>query len=220
MNNPLRWLLRRHTSLSPAIGSASVNRGARACACCRRAGWRCGRPEPDRRRARAWGRARRAAPPGFRRTGLRQPIAGADLHRQPHDRIVLRLPMHLGQHGVGLGVGEEAAALNGRQLRRIAEHQHRHAKRHQVAASSASTIEHSSITMSLAFEAGASSHSSKLGVSSPLSRARRSGCGWWRRCSSPCCASPRRLAGKGREQHLAVDAFGDVLASVVLPVPA
>jgi hypothetical protein len=39
-------------------------------------------------------------------------------------------------------------------------------------ASSASTIEHSSMTMSLALEAGASRHSSKLGVSSPLSRAR------------------------------------------------
>jgi hypothetical protein len=38
--------------------------------------------------------------------------------------------------------------------------------------SSASTIEHSSITISLAFEAGASSHSSKLGCSTPDSRAR------------------------------------------------
>ena len=38
--------------------------------------------------------------------------------------------------------------------------------------SSASTIEHSSITISAAFEAGESSHSSKFGVSSPLSRAR------------------------------------------------
>ncbi len=38
--------------------------------------------------------------------------------------------------------------------------------------SSASTIEHSSMTMSLALDAGASSHNSKLGVSSPLSRAR------------------------------------------------
>ena len=32
--------------------------------------------------------------------------------------------MHLGQHHVGLGLGEEAAALDGRQLRRIAQHQH------------------------------------------------------------------------------------------------
>ena len=36
--------------------------------------------------------------------------------------------------------------------------------------SSASTIEHSSMTISAAFDAGASSHRSKLGTSSPLSR--------------------------------------------------
>ena len=36
----------------------------------------------------------------------------------------------------------------------------------------ASTIEHSSMMISSALEAGASSHKSKLGISSPLSRAR------------------------------------------------
>ena len=36
----------------------------------------------------------------------------------------------------------------------------------------ASTIEHSSITISFAFDAGASSHNSKLGCSTPDSRAR------------------------------------------------
>ena len=39
-----------------------------------------------------------------------------------------------GQHHVGLGLGEEAAALDRRQLRGIAEHQHRLAEREQVAA--------------------------------------------------------------------------------------
>ena len=62
-----------------------------------------------------------------------EPLAVAHLHREPHDRIVLRLAVHLGQHRVRLDVGEEAAALHRRQLRRIAEHQHRHAERHQVA---------------------------------------------------------------------------------------
>ena len=47
----------------------------------------------------------------------------ADIHRHPHDRIVLRLAVHFGQHRVGLAIGEEAAALDRRQLRGIAEHQ-------------------------------------------------------------------------------------------------
>ena len=46
----------------------------------------------------------------------------------------MRLPVHLGQHHVRLGLGEEAAALDRRQLRRIAQHQHRHAERQEVAA--------------------------------------------------------------------------------------
>ena len=61
-------------------------------------------------------------------------FAGADVHRQPHDRIVLRLPVHLGEHRVRLGLGEETAALDRRQLRGVAEHQHRHAEGKQVAA--------------------------------------------------------------------------------------
>ena len=61
-------------------------------------------------------------------------FAGADVHRQPHDRIVLRLPVHLGEHRVRLGLGEETAALDRRQLRGVTEHQHRHAEGEQVAA--------------------------------------------------------------------------------------
>jgi hypothetical protein len=59
----------------------------------------------------------------FAVSARRERLAGTDVHGQPHDRIVLRLPVHLGQHGVRLGVGEEAAALDRRQLRRIAQHQ-------------------------------------------------------------------------------------------------
>ena len=47
--------------------------------------------------------------------------------------LSLRLPVDLGQHDVGLGVGEEAAALHRRQLRRIAEHEHRLAEGEEVA---------------------------------------------------------------------------------------
>src|SRR5215208_1744468 len=55
----------------------------------------------------------------------RQSAAVADRHRQPDDRVVARLAVDLGQHDVRLGVGEEAAALHRRQLRRVAEHEHR-----------------------------------------------------------------------------------------------
>ena len=60
--------------------------------------------------------------------------AFADVHRQPHDRIVLGLPVHLGQHRVGFGIGEEAAALDRRKLRRVSQHEQRDAERQQVAA--------------------------------------------------------------------------------------
>ena len=62
-----------------------------------------------------------------------EPLAFAHLHGEPHDRVVVRLPVHLGQHRVRLRFGEEAAAGDRRKLRGIAEHQHRHAERHQVA---------------------------------------------------------------------------------------
>ena len=61
-------------------------------------------------------------------------FAGADVHRQPHDRVILRLPVHFGEHRVGLGLGEEAATLDRWQLRGVTKHQHRHAEGEQVAA--------------------------------------------------------------------------------------
>jgi predicted secreted protein len=63
-----------------------------------------------------------------------QHAALADGHRHAHDRIVARLTVHLGQHHIRLMLGEEAAALDRRQLRRIAQHQHRNAERQQVVA--------------------------------------------------------------------------------------
>ena len=61
-------------------------------------------------------------------------FARTDIHRQPHDRVVLGLPVHLGEHGIRLGFGEKSTALDRRQLRGIAEHQYRHAERQEVAA--------------------------------------------------------------------------------------
>src|SRR5664280_2843420 len=60
-------------------------------------------------------------------------FAGANVHRQPNDWIARGLPVHLGEHRVRLGLGEKSAALDRRQLRRVAQHQQRHAERQQVA---------------------------------------------------------------------------------------
>jgi len=59
--------------------------------------------------------------------------AFANVHRQPHDRIVSCLAVHFGQHHVGGRVGEIAAALDRRKLRRIAQHQERHRERLEIA---------------------------------------------------------------------------------------
>jgi len=100
------------------------------------------------------------------------------------------------------------------QLRRIAEHQQRTFERIRSRPSSASTIEHSSITISFAFDAGASSHSSKLGCSTPDSaRAidqrvdRRTALVAARLVRNPSAALP---VMKGCEFHFAIDAVGDV----------
>ena len=58
----------------------------------------------------------------------REPAAFAHDHRQPDDRVVFGLPMNLGQHDVGFGLGEEAAAGNRRQLGGIAEDENRRAE--------------------------------------------------------------------------------------------
>ena len=63
-----------------------------------------------------------------------QPPPLANIHRQPHDRIIRRLAMHFRQHRVGFGFREIAAALDRRQLRRIAQHERLLAEGEQVAA--------------------------------------------------------------------------------------
>jgi hypothetical protein len=80
--------------------------------------------------------------------------------------------MHLGEHRVRLGFREEAAALDRRQLRGVAEHQHGTPNESRSRPSSASTIEHSSMMISSAFDGRRLIPKSKLGISSPLSRAR------------------------------------------------
>ena len=115
----------------------------------------------------------------------------ADVHRHPHDRIVLRLAMHLGQHRVGLAVGEEAAALDRRQLRGIAEHQQRTVERHQVAAELG--IDHRAFVdhdqLGLRGRRVVPQFEARL-LDAGFARRGRSASGWWRRCRSPCCASP------------------------------
>ncbi len=64
---------------------------------------------------------------------LRAPALAHD-HRQANDGIARRLPVDFREHHVGLGLGEIAAALHGRQLRRIAEHENRPAEREKIAA--------------------------------------------------------------------------------------
>ena len=96
-----------------------------------------------------------------------------------------------------------------RQLRRIAQHQHGTPKESRSRPNSASTIEHSSMTMRLAsrrrlvleHEAGGSS----------LCRGRgRSGSGSSRPVAALAAHDQRGLAGEGAERDLAVDALGEV----------
>ena len=137
--------------------------------------------------------------------------AGADVHRQPDDRIVLGLPVHLGQHGVGLGLGEEAAALDRRQLRRIAEHQQRHAERHQVAAELG--IDHRAFVDD--DERGLrrrrvvpqiEARDLLAALAGLVDQAVNGGGA----LAALAAHHQRGLAGEGREQHLAVDRLGEV----------
>ena len=140
-----------------------------------------------------------------------QCAALAHIHRHPHDRIVLGLAMHFGQHHVGLGLGEEAAALDRRQLRGIAEHQQRAIERHQVAAEigidHGAFVDHDQlglggrrvvpqfeIRLFLAALAGAIDQ-----------RMNRGGA-----VAALVAHHQRRLAGEGGEFDLAVDIVGDM----------
>ena len=139
-------------------------------------------------------------------------LAGSDIHRQPDDRIVLRLPVHFGQHGVGGSFGEEAAAGDRRQLRRVAQHQERHAERFQIAPEF--FIDHRAFVDDNQFRL-------RCGRLVPEFEARGGGTVLDRPVDQavdgrgPLAALAAhhqgRLPGEGPEQHLAVHALGEVL---------
>ncbi len=121
------------------------------------------------------------------------------------------LPVHLGQHRVGLGFGEEAAALDRRQLRRIAEHQERHAERHQVAAELG--VDHRAFVDD--DERGLrrrrvvpqiEARDLLAALAGLVDQAVNGGGA----LAALAAHHQRRLAGEGREQHLAVDLLGEV----------
>ncbi len=143
--------------------------------------------------------------------------AGLDLaalphvHGQPHDRIVLRLPVNLGQHGVGLRLGEEAAALDRRKLRRVAQDQQRHAEGEQVAAEFG--IDHRTFVDHDQPGLGGGrvvpqveARGLLAGIPGLVDQAVDGGGA----LAALGAHHLRRLAGKGREQNLAVDALGDM----------
>ena len=138
-------------------------------------------------------------------------FAGADLHRQADDRIVLRLAVHLGEHHVGLGLGEEAAALDRRQLRRVAEHQHRHAERHQVAAELG--VDHRALVDDDELGLGGRRLVPQLEARhflAAFARAVDQAVDGGGAVAALAAHHQGGLAGEGGELHLAVDAFGDV----------
>ena len=119
--------------------------------------------------------------------------------------------MHLGQHRVGLAIGEEAAALDRRQLRGVAEHQQRTFERHQVAAEFGvhhrAFVDHDQFGL-------------RGGRVVPQLEARLLDAGFARAVdqrvdrrgvvATLVAHHQGSLAGEGRELHLAIDAVGDV----------
>ena len=119
--------------------------------------------------------------------------------------------MHLGQHRVGLAVGEEAAALDRRQLRGIAEHQQRTVERHQVAAEFG--IDHRTFVDHDQFclrgrRVVPEFKTRLLDAGFPRAIDQRVDGGGV--VATLVAHHQRRLAGEGREFHLAIDAVGDV----------
>ena len=119
--------------------------------------------------------------------------------------------MHFGQHHVGLGIGEEAAALNRRQLRRIAQHQQRAIERHQVAAEF--LVDHRAFVdhdqFCLRGRRIVPQFKTRLLDAEFLGAVdqRMNGRG---AVAALVAHHQRRLAGEGGELHLAGDALGDV----------
>ena len=119
--------------------------------------------------------------------------------------------MHLGQHHVGLGLGEEAAALDRRQLRRIAEHQQRHAERHQVAAELG--IDHRAFVDDDQLGLGGGRLVPQIEARhflAALARAVDQAVDGRGAVAALAAHHQRRLAGEGGEHDLAVDALGEV----------
>ena len=187
------------------------SRAARACACCRRAAWRCARPAPGRPRARAADRDRLGDHFGLAVAAGLEIFAGADVHRQPDDRIVRGLPVHLGEHRVGLGLGEKAAALDRRQLRRVAEHQQRHAERQQVAAELG--IDHRAFVDDDQLGLGGGRLVPQIEAGhflAALARAVDQAVDGGGALAALAAHHRGRLAGEGGELHLAVGVLGEV----------
>ena len=193
LNRPFLRLLRRQTSLSPADGKFVLEAAALA-------------------HAHVVGAPRGVAPDqhlvglqhalrieiglgdhfGFAVAAGLEIFAGADVHRQADDRVVVGLPVHLGEHHVGLGLGEKAAALDRRQLRRIAQHQQRHAERQQVAAELG--VDHRAFVDDDQLGLGGRRLVPQIergDFLAALARPVDQASGWWRRPCSPCRASPR-----------------------------
>ena len=138
-------------------------------------------------------------------------VAGADVHRQPNDRIARGLPMHLGQHRVRLGLGEKAAALDRRQLRRVAQHQERHAERQQVAAQFG--IDHRAFVDDDQLGLGSGRLVPQIEVRhllATLARAVNERMDGGGAVAALAAHYGCRLAGEGGELHLAVDMLGEM----------
>jgi hypothetical protein len=120
--------------------------------------------------------------------------------------------MDLGQHDVGLGIGEEAAALDRRQLGRVAQHQNRYAKRHQVAPElgihHGAFIDHDQLGLGgRRFVPQLEGRGLRLPLDRPVDEAVDRG----RPLAALAAHHQRGLAGESREQGLAVDVLGEML---------
>ena len=122
-----------------------------------------------------------------------------------------RLPVHFGQHHVGLGLGEKAAALDRRQLRRIAEHQQRHAERQQIAAEFG--VDHRAFVDDDQLGLGGRRLVPQIEVRhflAALARAVDQAVDGGGAAAALAAHHRGRLAGEGGELDLAVDVLGDV----------
>ena len=140
---------------------------------------------------------------------LLQFAAGTHDRGQADNRIIRGLPMDFGQHHVGRAFGE-GAALDRRELERIADAGVGLAERRRSRARSWSTIEHSSMTMSPAREQGPSSLRVKVGAPSALARPVDQRMDRRRAGAALSAHHRRRLPGEGGERRLARRALGDI----------